>query len=69
MSEDSWDRHFARIIRVTVARMRERDERVDKGLITYNMLRLPSAQKSTVTAVVGVAGCNSPNVHTRKEEA
>jgi len=31
MSKDNWDRHFARIIRVTVARMRERDERVDKG--------------------------------------
>jgi hypothetical protein len=25
------DAHFARIIRVTVAMMRERDERVDKG--------------------------------------
>jgi hypothetical protein len=27
----NWDAHFARIIRVTVARMKERDERVDKG--------------------------------------
>jgi len=30
MSKDNWDRHFARIIRVTVARMRERDEREKK---------------------------------------
>ncbi len=26
----NWHAHFARIIRVTVARLRERDERVDK---------------------------------------
>lgn len=29
-SRGNWDAHFARIIRVTVAWMRERDERVDK---------------------------------------
>jgi len=28
---DNWSRHFARIVRMTRARIRERDERVDKG--------------------------------------
>ena len=53
-----WRAHFARVVRETERLLREKKK---------DSMRFPSASNSTVAAVVGVAGCDSPNVHTRKE--